>query len=406
MVTIVLFVIGYVTDNTARILCEVDSSIDVDFYLNDKFIKQQTLQKYTPIIILLEDLEPHKKYQIRISTDTDKRIGSFVTSPSKVHFLSCNNQKKGNQKAWKYMQQQMPDMIVHMGDQVYMDYGNDTFKNATKQDTYEQMINIFRQEYRKQWNEPYMKDILSRCSNVMLYDDHDIVDSFDQLISLPHDWKEKGWYNLQQQYLDKRSKAIIAAIQCMCEYQLSLCGIDKPQSWTIDVADKKIGFVETRIARASNTKIQFPECDILVTGVPIFMMPDKICNKYTNAIGRLFKIYDIYDQWNIHRQNIEDAIEQLPRLQLLIAGDTHAGAKSNISFKDKNIKQYIASGIDTPTSPKILKYLLFLYRKYIQKSINGNVHIRHEYWIWQNNYLRVDMRDLKNINQIVPSLMI
>lgn len=406
MTTILLFVVGYVTDNTARILCEVDSTTDIRLDIDHKFIKQQTLYTDTPTTILLEDLQPRKKYHIRISTSVDQRIGSFVTSPSKLNFLSCSNQKKGDQKAWKYMLRQMPDMIVHLGDQVYMDYGNNTFENATKQDTYEQMLQIFKQEYRRQWNLPYMKEILSTCSNVMLYDDHDIVDSFDQLISLPQDWNEKGWYKLQQQYLDNRSKAIIAAIQCMCEYQLSLCGLDKPQSWIIDVAGKKIGFVETRISRASNTRLQFPQCDILVTGVPIFMMPDKICNRYTNGIGRLFQIYDIYDQWNMHRQNMEDAISQLPCVQLLIAGDSHAGAKSTISFKNKNIKQYITSGIDTPTSPKILKYLLYLYRRYIRKSIRGNVHVKHEYWIWYNNYLQVDMNNLEDINHIVPSLII
>jgi hypothetical protein len=80
------------------------------------------------------------------------------------------------------------------------------------------MVDIFRAEYRKQWNVSYMKEVLSKCSNVMLFDDHDLVDSFDQKISLPHDWSEKTWDELQSQYVDKEAKAIIAALQCVCEY--------------------------------------------------------------------------------------------------------------------------------------------------------------------------------------------
>jgi hypothetical protein len=31
------------------------------------------------------------------------------------------------------------------------------------------------------------------------------------------------------------------------------------------------------------------------------MLPDGVANNFSNGIGRLAKIYDIYDQWNMHK---------------------------------------------------------------------------------------------------------
>jgi hypothetical protein len=76
---------------------------------------------------------------------------------------------------------------------------------------------------------------------------------------------------------------------------------------------------------------------------------------------------------------------------MIIAGDTHAGANSNITLNGRKIKQYVTSGIDTPTPPKLLQYLLYLHKRYKYRYSKGYVQVEHEYWIWHNNYLKLDM---------------
>lgn len=248
-------------------------------------------------------------------------------------------------------------MNIWIGDQLYTDYGHwgnsdcTCFERMCNQDTYASMCETLRREYRRQWSREPMASILSSSSNIMFPDDHDIVDSWDQKLRLPPDWQFTDWEELASTYVHQRSKAIIAALQVVCEYQLSLSGLDRPKSHTITInrttpgnphttnsdvvhSQVRLGFVETRTSHASGNPITIPQCDVLFTGITPFLFPDILVNRITHRILSTVGIKDLYDQWNIHREernSLISFIETNP-ISLIVGGDAHIGVSSKIEY--------------------------------------------------------------------------
>lgn len=300
-------------------------------------------------------------------------------------------------------------MCIHIGDQVYMDYGGTTFDKALKQENYPDMVEVFRNAYRDMWNKPHMQKILSSCSNIMVGDDHEMVDSWDQDIILPSDWRDivaDGWDKLASIYLRRRSRVIIAALQVYCEYQLSLCGQKLPGPFPLKIGGRDILFLDIRTSRASSSPLVPPvlhkKYDVIVSSVPPFFLPTLLVNGLSHKICKLFKVRDLYDQWNLHQEQARELLSLTS--PMIISGDVHISGHTTIEIGSRKIEQYTTSGISTIPSPQAIWLLLLLSKYHIRFISNILCKIKHHYWERRNGYLKLNMETMK-CEHVIPSLL-
>jgi hypothetical protein len=68
--------------------------------------------------------------------------------------------------------------VIHLGDQVYLDDAHDALmENGTMNDA-QTVLRTYYDVYDKSFNNLYKKRILESCYNVMMGDDHDIIDNY------------------------------------------------------------------------------------------------------------------------------------------------------------------------------------------------------------------------------------
>lgn len=417
-------VIGLVTENTATVLYEVDFSSEVTIIVSSG----TESHRYTvpspsskPCTFLLPNLKANTRYALTL-VDSNTKTGTFTTRLENVYVLSCNNPDKGNMVAWQFLSERPPDILFSIGDQVYKDYVNNTFDTALSAATYIEKVEIFRNKYRQVWNLPLIAQVLSSCSNIMIGDDHDIVDSWDQEIRFPSDWREQithGWESFALSFLDNRKRTIIAALQAYTEYQLPLSRQQYPGSFLLTIKERIIYMLDVRMSRVTGESLvlqgeddslsTYPP-DIVISPLPVFLVPTSIGNRVSAKIASLLGLRDICDLWNLHSDQEEEMIPLLKHA-LLLCGDAHMQGKTHISISDDtgeySTVQYTTSGICTPVAPKILKALFFLYHKYKRNIGSSRLTIQHEYWSRNNGYLRLKLSNPKRtVEHVIPSLLL
>ncbi len=340
-----------------------------------------------PTVFKIEDIRMNRDYSICIETDNDVREGSFTTRSGPIHAMSCNKMDRLGTLA--HVTCTRPSLCLHIGDQVYSDYGNSTYKEATKKKTYEEMVMVYRKMYIDAWSAPLMQEILSTRCNAMIMDDHDIVDSWDQHIRLPDSWSSivigGGWHALASIYMSRKEKAIIAGLQAYTEYQLSLAGLLVPGSYTLTLGEKDILLVDVRTARASRSDIldidEYRQFDIIVSPIPVFLLPVIALNRVSAWMLRRLGIPDASDIWNIYPRHLDQMISIIKvGNPLLICGDAHMCGHSVIGGQ---VQQYTTSSITTTPAPRILKVIVRLFKKYRIRRTS----VEHLHWTRHNNYL-------------------
>lgn len=381
-------IIGAVRENRINILFEVTSiavaqvSITSGNYNDYNAI---VARPGSPTIYEHIGLVDNARYEIEISTELDTIRGSFITGDGEIHILSCNNQDS-NTSTLEAMSRDTPSLCIHIGDQVY---GDKTYKKARKMNSYESMLNLYRQMYRDIWSRDVMKNILSSRCNAMIMDDHDITDSWDQLIRIPHSWRsivhEEGWELLAYRYKKKRHKAIIAGLQAYSEYQLPLSGQEDPGSFSLSIGNRDILLLDVRMIRATRSPVldinPYMPYDIVVSPVPVFLLPRIVLNSISTYMLRLLKIRDPSDSWNLYPEHMEQVMYILSiDNSLLVCGDSHMCGYTTI---DSNYLQLVTSGIATKPAPSIIWYTLRMFRKYRIRRRS----IEHIHWTRYNNYL-------------------
>lgn len=385
-------IIGAVRGNSVNIMYELDSTcvVQVTISCGDHVHEDHVIAHIgRPMVYTYTGVMLDMEYEVELMAASHVRRGRFRTfSHGTIEAMSCNNPHKGNEETLSIMTASRPSLCIHMGDQVYSDYGGTAFSSAIRKHTYDDMVHCFRNMYRESWSRDVMHDILSTRCNAMIMDDHDIVDSWDQLIQIPSTWESMvargGWSLLASQYRSRKKKAIIAALQAYCEYQMALVGRDRPGSYTLEVGDRTILMVDVRMARATGSPLldidRHTTYDIVVCPIPVFMFPNIIMNRISARLLRILKIRDPSDMWNLypeHRDQILDIISKRPTL--LASGDSHMCGQSIIGSST----QMVSSGVSTPVAPRIVRWILRLAGRYSVRDHN----VRHIHWTRRNNYM-------------------
>lgn len=95
----------------------------------------------------------------------------------KIAFTSCMDaRKKPSQKVWSSVLEHEPEVLILLGDTIYMDYGLGLFLNKPRKWSDEKFANECHERYRLQANVPEFKDILSVVTDFQsIWDDHDFA---------------------------------------------------------------------------------------------------------------------------------------------------------------------------------------------------------------------------------------
>lgn len=337
-------------------------------------------------------------HRVIIRTKVDIKYGSF-TPGSKIHLISCDNRGRGSLSLWNHMKEHLPNLCIHLGDNIYMDNGNGYFQDALKEPTYQGKVETLRNAYRIEWGREPIAHILSSCMHLFHWDDHDICDSWDHKMRLPDGWistlASQGWEGVASTLQSNEYCTYIAGIQVYSEYQLSLNGLKMPypQSYTYTIGTRRVAILDTRMYQVGNTPLIPIEdtVDIVITGVPPFYLHPWICNKYTHWLLSKVGIRDLYDQWILHKDRLDMLLTICKHGTIIMAGDIHMSGHSMITVSGRRIHQVTSSGISTPLVPKVVTWLTGSHRMYMGET---DVIVEHSPWIRENNYCILNLEDI------------
>jgi len=191
-----------------RFLTETNKSEYIDMLIYDiygNFIKYEDYIDGLKLIKIdcTSFMENSYKTYIRlkyiVKYNNNEFNGSFpLISPKyqkNLNFVcvSCNNNQKEDDNndyhykrvnhtinLWNHIAKRKPDIIFHMGDQIYGDYIIDNKIGHTKKDIYllEEIFEAYANLYRTAYAEKNQARAMCNSINIMILDDHEICDSF------------------------------------------------------------------------------------------------------------------------------------------------------------------------------------------------------------------------------------
>ena len=202
-------IIGRVTATTAVILLEVELPAVVTCILTDiltrktyKFVN--TMPGRRPKAFVAKGLMPERRYAIHFNgiARWNQHRGGLTTTPEDDQITSLslafvqadrpNRLGVHDPNPWHMLHEQLeypwggPDVVVHMGGQVNPARCFDEVLTLLRREGAEKGLleeaakDRIRSVYRFAWSLPHTKEVLARTSNVMIWNDVDLSEGFDQ----------------------------------------------------------------------------------------------------------------------------------------------------------------------------------------------------------------------------------
>ena len=447
-------IIGKVTNITARISIELDSSSEVTCILtteNGKQIKNiRQPEKGFPTLFKFTGLEPETLYKVSIENgpviDSQFRtLRNEGDKPGKLEFavISCNEaisarSQPPEKDLWKHLSETVNslDYIFHIGDQCYMDIGNDSSHKTVYQVCKEKLeamdpslrdlknlinpeipeiidvLETLRAHYRLTWSHPPTAYVLSHVPNIMSLDDHEIRDDWG--------WREEDYdpktpkidyfygqiarrvyYEYQRQLRDDIDWANLEALKC--EYHdhilngVGIAFVDYrgSRSWFREekVKELQLGLAQTEWVKslfAPQGSFENASSVLFISPIPIVMF----CHILT-AIASI-KIDDAKEHWSY--KNTKELKELLDILRgwkehkgnreiTLIGGDVHIGGYTEVFYKKKPLfKQFTTSTINNDKIQTKLEFVVVKFFQNLKGKIESDYSYKHYDWTRENNY--------------------
>jgi phosphodiesterase/alkaline phosphatase D-like protein len=261
-----LLVVGDVTQNYARVLYEsLLDEIPLNHMLKVSLVRKQEPSNIIktvsisainkPQVLVLDSLAENTEYMAVFESEKYKTNSTVtfttlsssndVTRDYKILVVSCDRYYEDeDDEMWKQILRDEPDRfgMVHLGDQIYADRVVKEIIQWKKQlvsPPFADLVEKFRQVYRKTWGNPVTQQILRHGAHWMIPDDHDILNNLDKrFIEL----NAKG---------ENHSDIIYAGREAFYEYQyqlvsdLHMLSNDSQPVITNEVKEDKIFFSKT-----------------------------------------------------------------------------------------------------------------------------------------------------------------
>lgn len=426
-------IIGLVTKTTARIMIEISQFKSVTCILkSEKRIieKIEDVNGDIPYIFKFDNLEPNTKYEVSFR-DMESISSSFTTfydnQDINFGFVSCNKIRitknlPKNQDLWKYVKD--IDILCHIGDQVYIDHDlysenkdnayTDAIRLLESQNkmTWEcqkyNIINRFKKEYIETWTHPTTAHVMANTPNIMMFDDHEIVNSWGD---------EESHYTegTMEHFIGECAREVIDLYQVQLHHD-----IEKPEPhyyYSQDFDDTKLVFLDIRGCKTfyrddSNMylgknqwhwlekTIKEAKCKhlILISPIPFIFLSTFITETSSNKFG------DLKGCWNFgeYKKELEILLHTLIEWKKdtnkisLVSGDIHMGGFTSITKDDVNLfDQLITSPIANIPPTDVQMVALDMMKSHGDTFKTLDIEYKHQDWIKYRNYGIVNSRGLE-----------
>jgi phosphodiesterase/alkaline phosphatase D-like protein len=410
-------IIGEVTSTTARVLIEIDRAADVEIIASsrDGHVSQKaSVRGRAPTAFQLSGLTPSTVYDLSVEgvkPEGHGRVRTFAHDQEGMNIgvVSCNfTVRRGDTDLWavlrdKYVYQNDIDMVFHVGDQVY---GDSAFadavdmlrdrKRATKSQERE-IIEAYRQLYRRTWNYRATADVLASVPNLMIWDDHEIRNSWGSLAcdkdptSIEHyvgTLARRVFREYQRQLWDpsatnQPSSGLENHFHVWGRIGAMFVDGRGGRSFQIDPLKPFLGTLQWDQMIEALGNGQFRNCTVLlvVTPVPLAYMGFGITEYGAEAVE------DLYDHWALpaHRKEQLEFIRLLRRWKaedenrevLVIGGDVHLGGYTDIKHDGEVIFRQMISSPITNRPPRWLQYVILRGLLEMNEELDWNYSFEH-----------------------------
>lgn len=374
-------VIGKVTSSSARVLVDVEGggAICVVAERDGHRVEAETqATAASPVrAVTLRQLQDGARYSVAVFVDGVRipQAGSFVTQHAgdtdwNFVAVSCNDRDYGapgfDPYTRLYHDYVEPGVtaVLHLGDQVYADKVFRCCVGALRQvpkaewPNYRTWVrNMYRQLYRDTWSCGGLRDILANASNLMIWDDHEVVDDWadrDRFIAtdtVEHFVSREAWSTYreyQRQLWDDELEELPAtgmSEQHMHRFgDLGLLFIDcrGGRAYQHDAARPYLGSAQWQaIDEALEAGGTLADARVLLVAspVPLVFMGPRATDNYEGDSDDLFGHWanDPYrpEQYALLKKLATWKAAQPGRELALLGGDVHVGLIMNI-FERRN----------------------------------------------------------------------
>ena len=193
-------IVGEVTDTSARVVVQAASSATVEVRLSNaqtEHIGAHSLGRGEVRTFVFDQLAPQVEYAMTVCADGVEvegrrgRVWTRSADPDSLHLIavSCNfTVRQGRSRLWnriweKWVAPGTARTVLHLGDQVYADSAfadclSDIQRNGRGRSVQRRCKGRFESLYQSAWNDPATREVLSHASNLMMWDDHEVRNSW------------------------------------------------------------------------------------------------------------------------------------------------------------------------------------------------------------------------------------
>ena len=416
-------IIGKVDSGSARILVEADAATNLTVELRKAGIpvdsKTLPVQADRIAPFAFQGLAAQTSYTVHVSGASSSVASSgfrtLAVSPTtlRIGALSCNRNKDGN--AWSKLAAQIAnlDLLVHMGDQVYVDH-DDAFDDAlaiwhdTLPNKDDRILELFRDRYRSMWAVPETRDVLANVPNLAIWDDHEIRNDFG---TRPEDRDPTS----DVHGVGKLARRVYREYQrCLFEDPVPVPPPWEPEYHAHAFGPIGIAFLETRSARTFEPDPPTPplrpylgkaqwerfkkdlQSDTLAAVRALLVVsptPPVLVDPWLAALFAVFEP-SLKDQWPYapHRREQKLLLELLrgwksagQREVFVVAGDLHLGVeRTTIRRGSVEFRQMISSAFNTVCSTA--NYGLVRLGLTLSRSPGWGFHVEHSGYLHRRNF--------------------
>ena len=441
-------IIGKVTNTTARVAIEIEHNNEVTCILTSLSGKQFTCrrlpEKGFPTIFKFSGLDPKTLYQVSLEKVKLPRGSQFKTlrnnddEPGKLNvaFVSCNETNKAeakppNRDLWADLAKRVSelDYVFHIGDQCYMDMGEEVPEktpyqicadklNKTPQEDWagltDEILEILRAHYRRTWSVQGTAAVLANVPNLMLLDDHEVRDDWGWR---PEDWDpvtkkcdyffgtcaRRVYYEYQRQLRDDINWSKLTDVKC--EYYdeifngvgIALLDYRGSRSWCREdfTKYKQLGAKQAAWVNglfAPGGKFKDVTSVLFVSPIPMLFFSHILTDKIVD-LKKQFD--DLKEHWSYnHIDELKELLGLLKKWKkakcgreiTLIGGDVHVGGHTDLYYKDEGVfKQFTTSAINNEV-PKKYQFEIMQFFQKMFGDLGKGLSYEHYDWVRFNNY--------------------
>ncbi len=321
--------------------------------------------------VIINNLVPYTIYNIQWQFTDEEEYYSHkfrtmaLTGPKRIIVVACDLPAlNAGHNLWQQVNNMDKDLVLHIGDNVYMDGGYKRAIYYHKRNEKQLATEAIRAVYRDTWfNQQFKREVLSNTTNMMIGDDHEVTNGYPKYFS---------------------GHQLAAAQIALSEYGKwqEGCLLQKEEGYGYHrLWGDTLLIVISIFSYPSSADFMvncWPHIIELITGIKAHRVIITHTRMLLPSVGFLTKItgapYHNTGQLKIIYDNLFDWLDKGPnRHVLLVFGDSHIGGQGQIIRNVDENGKYIPFIMSTPITnwPILPERLQRRALRNSQKSVRG-----------------------------------